>query len=174
MADSSSTLPMVVTASRNIAICTFQKPLKMGLLYLSSQNVENLTINTTVISERFCIFEQIFQDWFLSKHLQAMMLSEKLKEQRKQCNLPQRKVAAALDIDTATYCKIENGNYSPKREQVIELASILNIDEKELLTLWQADQFSNAVSTDYQIASDAMQIACEQYRRKKWRHPNEN
>ena len=31
-----------------------------------------------------------------------MMLSEKLKEQRKQCNLPQRKVAAALDIDTAT------------------------------------------------------------------------
>jgi len=94
------------------------------------------------------------------------MLSEKLKEQRKQCNLPQRKVAAALDIDTATYCKIENGNYSPKREQVIELASILSIDEKELLTLWQADQFSNVVSTDYQIASNAMQIACEQYRRK--------
>ena len=72
---------------------------------------------------------------FLSKHLQAMMLSEKLKEQRKQCNLPQRKVAAALDIDTATSCKIENGNYSPKREQVLELASILNTDVIELLTL---------------------------------------
>lgn len=64
-----------------------------------------------------------------------MMLPEKLKEQRKQCNLPQRKVAAALDIDTANYCKIENGNYSPKREQVIELANILHTDVKKLLTL---------------------------------------
>lgn len=69
-----------------------------------------------------------------------MMLSEKLKEQRKQCNLPQSKVAAALYIDTATYCKIENGNCSPKREQVIELAGILNADVRELLTLWLADQ----------------------------------
>jgi DNA-binding XRE family transcriptional regulator len=43
-----------------------------------------------------------------------MMLCEKLKEQRKQSNLPQRKVAAALDIDTATYYKKENGNYLPR------------------------------------------------------------
>lgn len=95
-----------------------------------------------------------------------MMLSEELKEQRKKSDLPQRMVAAALDIDTATFCKIENGNYSPKREQVIGLASIFNADEKELLTFWQADQLSNAVSTDYQIASVSMQIACGQYRRK--------
>ena len=96
-----------------------------------------------------------------------MMLSEKLKEQRKQCNLPQRKVAAALDIDTATYCKIENGNYSPKREQVIELASILNTDVKELLTLWQADQFSNAISTNNNIAAEAIELVYNQYKADK-------
>lgn len=95
------------------------------------------------------------------------MLSEKLKEQRKQCNLPQRKVAAALDIDTATYCKIENGNYSPKREQVIELASILNTDVKELLTLWQADQFSNAISTNNNIAAEAIELVYNQYKADK-------
>ena len=95
------------------------------------------------------------------------MLSEKLKEQRKQCNLPQRKVAAALDIDTATYCKIENGNYSPKREQVIELASILNTDVKELLTLWQADQFSNAISTNNNIAAKAIELVYNQYKADK-------
>ncbi len=89
-----------------------------------------------------------------------MMLSEKLKEQRKQCNLPQRKVAAALDIDTATYCKIENGNYSPKREQVIELASILNTDEKELLTLWLADQVYGIVEYE-QNANDILNIVAE-------------
>ena len=81
-----------------------------------------------------------------------MMLSKKLKEQRKQCNLPQRKVAAALDIDTATYCKIEKGNYSPKREQVIELASILNIDKKKLLTLWLADQIKKITEQEKEIA----------------------
>lgn len=87
-----------------------------------------------------------------------MMLSEKLKEQRKQCNLPQRKVAAALDIDTATYCKIENGNYSPKREQVINLASILHTDEKELLTLWLADLIKEITDTNKDVAEEAMEI----------------
>ena len=86
------------------------------------------------------------------------MLSEKLKEQRKQCNLPQRKVAAALDIDTATYCKIENGNYTPKSEQVIELATILSIDEKELLTLWLADQIKEITEQEKEIAEEAMEI----------------
>ncbi len=89
-----------------------------------------------------------------------MMLSEKLKEQRKQCKLPQRKVAAALDIDTATYCKIENGNYSPRREQVIELANILNIDEKELLTLWLADQVYGIVEYE-QNANDVLNMVAE-------------
>lgn len=87
-----------------------------------------------------------------------MMLSEKLKEQRKQCNLPQRKVAAALDIDTATYCKIENGNYSPKREQVIELANILHTDVKKLLTLWLADQIKEITDTNKDVADEAMEI----------------
>lgn len=87
-----------------------------------------------------------------------MMLSEKLKKQRKQCNLPQRKVAAALDIDTATYCKIENGNYSPKRELVIELASILSIDEKELLILWLADQIKEITDTNKDVADEAMEM----------------
>ena len=88
------------------------------------------------------------------------MLSEKLKEQRKKCNLPQRKVAAALDIDTATYCKIENGNYSPKREQVIELANILNVDENELLTLWLADKVFEVVEYE-QCATEALSIVAE-------------
>ena len=87
-----------------------------------------------------------------------MMLSEKLKEQRKQCNLPQRKVAAALDIDTATYCKIENGNYAPKREQVVALAGIFGTDEKELLTLWLADQIKEITEQEKDIADKAIEI----------------
>ena len=39
-----------------------------------------------------------------------MLLADKLKQLRKEAKQPQRRVAAALDIDTATYCKIEKGN----------------------------------------------------------------
>lgn len=87
-----------------------------------------------------------------------MMLSDRLKELRKQCDLPQRKVAAALDIDTATYCKIENGNYSPNREQVVLLASILHSKEKELLILWMADQLKEIMETNKDIAKEAIEL----------------
>jgi len=42
----------------------------MGLLLLSSQNVENIKINTTAISERFCFFCTNSSGLFLSKYLQ--------------------------------------------------------------------------------------------------------
>jgi DNA-binding XRE family transcriptional regulator len=92
------------------------------------------------------------------KNIENMMLSDRLKELRKQCKLPQRKVAAALDIDTATYCKIEKGNYSPKREQVVLLASILHSKEKELLILWMADQLNEIMKTNKDIAEEAMEL----------------
>lgn len=88
------------------------------------------------------------------------MLSDKLRELRKQADLPQRKVAAALDLDTATYCKIENGNYSPKRKQVVELAGIFHTDEKELLTLWLADQVYGIVEYE-QMADEVLNIVAE-------------
>ena len=87
-----------------------------------------------------------------------MMLSDKLRGLRHQSNLPQRKVAAALDIDTATYCKIENGNYAPKREQVVALAGIFGTDEKELLTLWLADQIKEITEQEKDIADKAIEI----------------
>lgn len=88
------------------------------------------------------------------------MLSNKLRELRKYANLPQRKVAAALDIDTATYCKIEKGNYIPKREQVVLLADILDADVEELLTLWLADQVYGIVGYE-QNANDVLSIVAD-------------
>ncbi|MDR1783657.1 MAG: helix-turn-helix domain-containing protein, partial [Dysgonamonadaceae bacterium] len=37
------------------------------------------------------------------------MFNERIKQLREARQLPQRKLAAALDIDTASYCKIERG-----------------------------------------------------------------
>lgn len=89
------------------------------------------------------------------------MLPEKLKEMREQCGLPQRKVAAILDIDTATYCKIENGNYSPRKEQVIQLAEILCVDKEELLKFWLADRITAVVESEKEIAVEALKLALQ-------------
>lgn len=53
------------------------------------------------------------------------MFSERIKELRIQNQMQQRQLAAALDIDTVTYCKIEKGERKARREQVEAIAQIL-------------------------------------------------
>lgn len=47
------------------------------------------------------------------------MFSEHIKELRIQNQMPQRQLAAALDIDTATYCKIEKEREEPKENKFL-------------------------------------------------------
>lgn len=63
------------------------------------------------------------------------MFSERIKELRIQNQMPQRQLAATLNIDTATYCKIEKGERKAKRGQVEIIAQVLNADKNELITL---------------------------------------
>lgn len=75
--------------------------------------------------------------------------------------MPQRKLAAALDIDTATYCKIEKGERKARRDQVAILSQIFNIEENSLLTLWLADKVTDMVASEQEIAPNALSIAAE-------------
>ena len=67
------------------------------------------------------------------------MFSERIKELRIRSRIPQRQLAAVLDIDTATYCK---------REQVGVIAQILHADKNELVKLWLADKVYDIVSKE--------------------------
>lgn len=87
-----------------------------------------------------------------------MLFADKIKQLREDSGQLQRKVAVALDIDAGLYSKIERGERPAKREQVIALASILHTDEKELLTLWLADQIKEITESEKDIAEDAMEI----------------
>ena len=62
------------------------------------------------------------------------MFSERIKELRIQNQIPQRQIAAALDIDTATYCKIEKGERKAKKEQITILSKMLHVNAEHLLT----------------------------------------
>jgi len=86
------------------------------------------------------------------------MFIEPIKRLREERQMPQRILAAALDIDTATYCKIEKGERRVRREQVLIIANLLKADEKELLALWLADQVTAVVESDKQIADKALNI----------------
>lgn len=89
------------------------------------------------------------------------MFSERIKELRIQNLMPQRQLAAALDIDTATYCKIEKGERRAKREQVSILSKLFNVSTEQLLTLWLADQVSAVVSNEQRIAPQALSLVVE-------------
>ena len=91
-----------------------------------------------------------------------MLFTDRIRDLRKRSQLPQRKLAAALEIDTATYCKIEKGERRARKNQVEILASIFKIDKNELLALWLADKVTDIVSEDFQIAHNVLSLAADE------------
>lgn len=59
-----------------------------------------------------------------------------LRNAREQKGLKVREVAEKLQIDQALISKFENGQRNPTRNQVLQLAELLDIDREEILTLW--------------------------------------
>jgi transcriptional regulator with XRE-family HTH domain len=88
-----------------------------------------------------------------------MKFTERIRQLREERQMPQRKFAAALEIDTATYCKIEKGERRVKAEQVVVIADLLEADRDELLALWLADQVSAVVDDEKKVADKALSIA---------------
>lgn len=98
-----------------------------------------------------------------------MLFVEKIKQLRESQQLPQRQLAAILEIDTATYCKIERGDRKAKREQVVIIANILKISEDELLTLWLADQVYSVLKYEQNVNEvlNVVQENIEEYGKKQ-------
>ncbi|MBQ1702526.1 MAG: helix-turn-helix transcriptional regulator [Prevotella sp.] len=90
-----------------------------------------------------------------------MLFGNKIKELREKQGLLQRQLAAFLEIDTPMFSKIERGDRRAKREQVIKLAEYLHQDAREMLTLWLADKFIDAVEDEQErdLCNDAIIIA---------------
>ena len=77
-----------------------------------------------------------------------MIFGKKIKEFREERGLLQRQLSAALEIDTPMYSKIERGERKAKRSQIPILAKLLEVNEKDLLTIWLADKVLDAVEND--------------------------
>jgi len=90
----------------------------------------------------------------------SKIFGNKLKTLREEQQIPQRLLASALEIDTATYCKIEKGDRKAKREQIGTIAKLLQTDSKELLRLWSADRVYDIIA-DEDEAKQILNVVAE-------------
>lgn len=65
-----------------------------------------------------------------------------IRKAREAKNLPLRKVAAHLDIDTSTLSKVERGERSASPDYLKLLSEILQLDLKEVQTTFIADKIN--------------------------------
>jgi transcriptional regulator with XRE-family HTH domain len=98
----------------------------------------------------------------------SIIFGNRIRTLREERQMPQRQLAAALEIDTATFCKIEKGDRRAKREQVRVLANLLEVDSKELLRLWSADKVYDIIAEEEE-ATQILNMVAEsivQFKRK--------
>ncbi|MDR0605143.1 MAG: helix-turn-helix domain-containing protein [Bacteroidales bacterium] len=88
-----------------------------------------------------------------------MMFNKRIKQLREDLQIPQRKLAVALDIDTASYYKIERGERRARKEHISIIAEHLQSDRDELLTLWPADQVTAMVADEKELSDKVLRIA---------------
>lgn len=97
------------------------------------------------------------------------IFGNKIKSLREGKQIPQRQLASALEIDTATYCKIEKGDRRARREQVTIISILLQADLKELIRLWSADKIYAIIENEDE-ASQILNVVAENienYKSKK-------
>lgn len=87
-----------------------------------------------------------------------LSIGEQIRELRESQGLPLRKVAAELDIDQSILSKIERGERKATKEQIIQIAQIFSVDEKELLINYLSDRVLYDLK-DEDLATDALKVA---------------
>ena len=98
----------------------------------------------------------------------STIFGNRIKTIREEKQIPQRQLASTLEIDTATYCKIEKGDRRAKREQVFILSELFEIDSKELIRLWSADKVYHIIAEEDE-ATQILNVVAEsivEYKRK--------
>jgi HTH-type transcriptional regulator, competence development regulator len=95
-----------------------------------------------------------------------MNFGEHIKQLREQNQLLQRQLANALEVDSAMLSKIERGERRAKREHIPILASLLKTNEKELFTIWLADQVYDIIKEE-ENPTEILKVAEQEITAKK-------
>lgn len=77
-----------------------------------------------------------------------MVFGELIRFERERQQIPQKTLAAALNIDIPMYSRIERGERPAKREQVPVIARVLGMDENSLMHVWVANKVYQIVKEE--------------------------
>lgn len=88
------------------------------------------------------------------------MFGDYIRELREEQNLPLRKVAAFLDIDTSALSKIERGERQACRDNVIKIAEFFSLNKQELLNEFFGESLALLVYKE-RDTSDILKVAEE-------------
>lgn len=72
-----------------------------------------------------------------------------LKTAREQKNIKTRELAQLLGIDQALISKFENGTRKPTRDQIVKLASVLEINFEKLMIAWLKEKIYAEIGDDH-------------------------
>ena len=100
-------------------------------------------------------------------------IGQQIRQLREARGLPLRKVAAALDIDQSILSKIERGERRATKEQILLIARIFGVDERELLVNYLSDQVLYQIE-DEDLAMEALKVAEEKMMYRKMRGMDSN
>lgn len=83
-----------------------------------------------------------------SQKTSIMTFGQYIRKLREQKQLLLREVASKINIDTALLSKIELGARTARKEHVEALATALNENKKDLITVWMADKIVNILKDE--------------------------
>ncbi len=88
---------------------------------------------------------------------------QKIREARESKDMLLRQLTAFLEVDTALISKIEKGDRKANKIQISKISKVLELNERELRTLWLADKIEKVISDDTENAMDAINLIKENY-----------
>ena len=101
-----------------------------------------------------CVFLSLFDKTI---HNNMSQFSEHIRNLREERKIRQREVAACLKADTAFVSKLEKGERQARREQVLLLAELFNVDKEELLSLWLSEKVFDILKNE-EMALKALSV----------------
>jgi len=94
----------------------------------------------------------------LPESKEMLSIGEQIRKLREDQGLPLRKVAAELDIDQSILSKIERGERKASKVQIVQLARMFKVDEKELLINYLSDRVLYDLKDEI-FATDVLKVA---------------
>jgi len=94
------------------------------------------------------------------KLIQMNSIGNIIRTKREEKGMLLRQLAAMIDIDTAIISKIERGERKARREQIIKIAKVLGLNEKEILIEYLSENIAYEILQEDSV-TDVLKVAEE-------------